>query len=344
MPSVSPSVFPASVSAIAGFGRYLDEHGRTMDIEIGPGSDFGKAADPHSAFHHIGDLVARLDRRLAAPGSRPVAYVGVGLGPALAHRTGLAWQKEDFDESKHSRVPGGCSAGGRFCSSDRPPVDSAESPKAQTREALESRVLDAATQAHVMQGLQQRLERLAARRVARARLVALARLIAGVAVDVVPGVGEAVDAALIMETVADFEELHAITRAALAFVRSGPHALEELEVSSEMEGFATPEAFVKVSIEREELEKRFGPAGEGYDYHHIVWKGGANARNIPPELMNSTENMIRVPRLLHEAINEEYAKPFGKTGLTVRQWCDLQPYEVQRAKGLEIMRELGIIQ
>jgi len=62
--------------------------------------------------------------------------------------------------------------------------------------------------------------------------------------------------------------------------------------------------------------------------------------------MNSPENMIRMPRLLHEVINEAYRAPKFPdvpNGPTIREWMDTQPYEVQRAEGIKIMRALGIL-
>jgi hypothetical protein len=141
-----------------------------------------------------------------------------------------------------------------------------------------------------------------------------------------------------MQTVADFQETAAEARAATAYVLGGPRALDDLRVSQMDQSFPTADAFKK-----DGAEKFYGPAGDGYDYHHIVWQGGPNATNIPPELLHSTENMIRVPRLLHEAITATYNRPSKIEGLTIRQWLDTQPYDVQRAEGIRIMRELGII-
>ena len=109
-----------------------------------------------------------------------------------------------------------------------------------------------------------------------------------------------------------------------------PHTLEELRVSDEEQGFSSARAFRKTTT-----AKYYGPAGEGYDYHHIVEQGGANADNIPAEQLHSTENMIRMPRLLHEEIISAYSDeatkyfddPSIKPGQTVRQWLQTQPYD-----------------
>lgn len=92
------------------------------------------------------------------------------------------------------------------------------------------------------------------------------------------------------------------------------------------------------------LTKRFGPAGDGYEYHHIVTQGGANKDNIPPEQLQNTENVIRIPTILHEAINEEYSQKKEGTNMTVYEWIQTQPYDVQREEGLKILRRLHIIE
>lgn len=91
------------------------------------------------------------------------------------------------------------------------------------------------------------------------------------------------------------------------------------------------------------MAKRFGSAGDGYEYHHIVPQGGANAVNIPPEQLQNTDNIIRIPTLLHEAVNQAYAQTKEGTNMTRYDWIQTQPYEVQREEGLKILRELHII-
>jgi hypothetical protein len=84
------------------------------------------------------------------------------------------------------------------------------------------------------------------------------------------------------------------------------------------------------------LTKRFGPAGDGYQYHHIVTQGGENAKNIAGERLHNTENIIRIPTLLHEAVN-------AGSGRTVYQWLQTKSYEFQREYGLKILRDLHIL-
>ena len=58
-----------------------------------------------------------------------------------------------------------------------------------------------------------------------------------------------------------------------------------------------------------------------------------------PEQLQNTDNIIRLPTLLHEAVNAEYLKPQLDTNMTKYQWLRTQPYDVQREEGLRILRD-----
>ena len=120
--------------------------------------------------------------------------------------------------------------------------------------------------------------------------------------------------------------------------------LDELRVSPACESFPSYDAFYKnLSIE-ELLLKRFGRAGDGYQYHHIVEQGSANSQFSAPELQ-STDNIIRLPTLLHEAINSRYYEDAETAPhLSIREWLRTKSFDDQRNEGIRIMRELGIIQ
>jgi hypothetical protein len=91
------------------------------------------------------------------------------------------------------------------------------------------------------------------------------------------------------------------------------------------------------------LAKRFDAAGSGQQYHHIVTQGGANATKIPAEQLQNTDNVIRLPTLLHEAVNGEYSRRRRGTNMTEYQWLQTQSYDVQREEGLRILRKLHIL-
>ena len=166
--------------------------------------------------------------------------------------------------------------------------------------------------------------------------------------NLIPVVDVAADLAIVADitlTVAEFRKLAIDAAAAFDFVSEGPHSLEDLQVSSNgYEEFSSYDAFYKVELGLELLAKRFGPAGAGQQYHHIVTQGGANARNLPPEQLQNTGSIIRLPTLLHQAVNAEYQKPSrDDPSMTKYQLLQTQPYDVQREEGLRILKDLHIL-
>jgi hypothetical protein len=195
--------------------------------------------------------------------------------------------------------------------------------------------------------LTQRAKSLIARRALRIGLLAGLRVgLEGLA-NLIPGVDVAADvlmAADIARTVVEFRKLAVDAAAALDFVKDGSHTLEDLQVSSDdYEQFSSYDEFYKAELSVELLAKRFGPAGDGQQYHHIVTQGGANADNIPSEQLQNTDNIVRLPTILHEAVNGEYLKKSPNPNMNMYQWLQTQPYDVQREEGLKILRELHIL-
>ena len=191
------------------------------------------------------------------------------------------------------------------------------------------------------------INRVALRRAIRTRLTQALSLPLEVAANVIPALGEAADVIMVGQlaaTFAEFRQLDVDTKVALDFVANGPYTLDDLRVSRASEAFSSYDEFYKGSPVAEGLDKRFGPAGNGYEYHHIVEQGGPNATAIAAGELHNTENIVRIPTLLHQAINREYGAITSETdGLTLREWLRSQPFSVQREKGVEIMRKLGIV-
>jgi hypothetical protein len=164
--------------------------------------------------------------------------------------------------------------------------------------------------------------------------------------NLIPGVDVAADVMMVADiarTVVEFRKLAIDAAAALDFVNDGPRDLEDLQVSSSYEEFSSYDQFYKGELGPELLAKRFGPAGDGEQYHHIVTQGGANADNISPEQLQNTDNIIRLPTILHEAVNAEYLKSSPDPNMNMYQWLQTKPYDVQREEGLKILRNLHLI-
>ena len=165
------------------------------------------------------------------------------------------------------------------------------------------------TNSEISQEIKGRVIRTAARRALRTGLRAILRLGAEAAANLIPILDAAADATMALDiVVSEYWKLATNTAAALDFAQKGPQNLEDLQVSNEYEEFADYDAFLKAELVTAIMEKRFGGAGAGFQYHHIVTQGGVNTTNIPANLLQNTDNIIRLPALLHEEVNAEYLK------------------------------------
>ena len=139
---------------------------------------------------------------------------------------------------------------------------------------------------------------------------------------------------------------HRISPLFIVSFKKAPYTLEQLQVRSPLghEEFSRYDLFIKTTLDDKDLSKRFGSAGNGYQYHHIVTQGGVNATKIPPVQLNNTDNIIRLPTLIHEAVTAEYLKAADADATkTLYEWLQSQPYSVQREEGLRILRKLRIL-
>jgi hypothetical protein len=163
----------------------------------------------------------------------------------------------------------------------------------------------------------------------------------GYTVDLVADVAMVAD---IANTISEFKKLSVEAATAFDFVSKGPHNIEDLQVSSSgYEEFSSYREFCKDESSLDIMGKRFGSAGPGSQYHHIVTQGGVNERKIPAQRLQNTDNIVRLPTLLHEPVSAEYLKDSPDPNLNMYQWLQTQPYEVQREEGLKILRRLHIL-
>jgi hypothetical protein len=309
--------YPPS-SGIAIFGRFRTPSGRVSDVAL-DAQRLAKTTSQSTAAQSLDELLtvaAEMAADQCPPQSRPIAIIGIGFGPP-----DVGWWKGEFDPSKHPRWPAEApdGDGGQF----RIREDGGEGGK-----LIREKVVRA-------------VRRIVLRRAIRKVLLAVLRIGGEAALGPIGDVIAVIDT---IRTIAELRKLAIEADAATKFVAKAPYSLDDLRASAEFESFPSHDAFVKDSASIEEwLLKRFGPAGDGYEYHHIVEQGGENANNVPAEQLHNTDNMVRIPTLLHEAINAKMYEKKGKTGMTYREWLPKQPYDVQRTEGIEIMRELGIV-
>lgn len=184
------------------------------------------------------------------------------------------------------------------------------------------------------------------RRSLKMNLTAALHIGVEVLANLVPGIDVAADLSMlatIARTLTEYRERAVEAAAAFAFVQNAPYSLEDLQVSNDYQEFSSYDAFVKNQLSPKVMSKYFGPAGDGSQYHHLVTQGGVNADAEMPELQ-STDNIIILPTLLHEMVSDEYLRPApDNSGRSLYQWLQTQSYEVQREYGLEILKGMGIL-
>lgn len=111
-----------------------------------------------------------------------------------------------------------------------------------------------------------------------------------------------------------------------------PRELDDLLADHEDRVFKTPRAF----------KDFYGSAGLGREWHHIV-EESADRDNSKGYNVNSTHNMVRIPKLIHWIISNHYSGKSCIPGLTVREWLRTQPLAYQREYGLWALREFGAL-
>ena len=188
--------------------------------------------------------------------------------------------------------------------------------------------------------------RTAARRAFREAAIEAAKKIGSkLVLSEIPIVGVAADISTVYDIyrfATEFKELRQAIKAATRFVNKGPHTLEDLRVSPESKSFENYRAFVKLGIATftdDDLEKRFGPAPQGMEYHHIVERASGLG-----SYLETTDNIVCIPTIFHEAVTARFARrsaEFG--GKSLREWLEGKSPEVQRYWGIKVMKEVGLI-
>jgi hypothetical protein len=147
-----------------------------------------------------------------------------------------------------------------------------------------------------------------ARRELRINLAAALHVGIEALANLIPGVDLAADVALVAQaaqTMSQYRKVAIEAAAAFKFVQNAPYSLDDLQVSDDYREFSSYDAFLKSRLSSKLVFKYFGPAGSGSQYHHLVTQGGANANATLPQLQ-SAENIIILPTLLHEIVSDEY--------------------------------------
>ncbi len=82
----------------------------------------------------------------------------------------------------------------------------------------------------------------------------------------------------------------------------------------------------------------------GRDDHHIIEQGDQNS-DVPREVIDGKENLVRIPRYKHWQVNGYYQTPRDEfDGLTPREYLKGKSIEERRRVGLDALRKFGIIE
>jgi hypothetical protein len=141
-----------------------------------------------------------------------------------------------------------------------------------------------------------------------------------------------------------------------------PDAMRETRPVSRLEvglnvlsilGALTPEA--RAALEAGEvrrfstfyqLKQFLGSPGPGNEWHHIVEQYPANLKRFGAQAIQSTDNVVAVPKSLHRGLGTISAYYSGKTeftgGLTVRDWLAPQSFEAHRAFGIKVLKRYNL--
>jgi hypothetical protein len=162
------------------------------------------------------------------------------------------------------------------------------------------------------------------------------------ATEEIPGVDVVLTGIAIKDDLALLQELSAEVRdseAAMTAVNRGPQDLEALLSPKASRDFETYDA-----LKKRDITKYISPADEGEEIHHIVEQSQIGG-DITNRMVQSTDNVIKIPRLLHEEINSIYAtrRSLGGGMVSPREYLKGRPFDEQRSFGLDTLREVGIV-
>ena len=86
------------------------------------------------------------------------------------------------------------------------------------------------------------------------------------------------------------------------------------------------------------------PSEVGYDDHHIVEQATANDDGSEDALMDSPDNLARIPTVKHWQLNRWYQKENSNLdGMTPRRYLDGKSWEERWRVGLMGLRDIGVL-
>ena len=103
------------------------------------------------------------------------------------------------------------------------------------------------------------------------------------------------------------------------------------KASDKSEGFSSYWSF----------RRKYGSAGDGYEWHHIVERSQMKRSGFTSEMVNNTDNIIRIDKKTHHKLTALYNSKVEGTDMLLRDWLKGMTFEQQYAYGLQMLEKLG---
>ena len=106
------------------------------------------------------------------------------------------------------------------------------------------------------------------------------------------------------------------------------------KASDEVEGFSSYKKF----------KSKYGKAGDGMHWHHIVEQSQIKRSGFSSEMINNTYNIVAIDAKTHRKITAHYNRKIEGLNMSVRDWITSQnmPFEEQYNYGIQVMEQLGV--
>lgn len=103
------------------------------------------------------------------------------------------------------------------------------------------------------------------------------------------------------------------------------------KASDESEGFLSYWRF----------KRKYGRAGDGYEWHHIVERSQMKRSGFTSEMVNNTDNIVRIDKETHRKLTALYNSKVEGTNMLVRDWLKDMTFEQQYEYGLQMLEKVG---
>jgi hypothetical protein len=94
----------------------------------------------------------------------------------------------------------------------------------------------------------------------------------------------------------------------------------------------------------EELQRAANEPAPGYQIHHIVEQQAAAADGDSQEMINSPDNLVRIPTMKHREITGWYMTSNRRFGdLSPREYLRGKSWDEKRRVGLDALVDFGVL-